>query len=132
MDRSWLVPPAMPAVSVGVQNARRYKSPNAPGNDDRSSRPDALREVGWLVNEALQALKRQNSNFLRSRLRLEHHFFFRERIDAFTSRSRRLLHDLHLQQAGHGEQAGAAQTLSDDALQGVEHSSDLLARQLSV
>ena len=68
-----------------------------------------------------------HAHFLARRLGLEHHLLAGERIDALAGLGGRLLHDLHLQQARHGEQTVAAQALLDHAAERIEDASDLLA-----
>src|SRR4030095_8898862 len=92
----------------------------------------AERDLVPLVDERLEALQRQHANLLRSWLRLEHHLFLGERIDALARLGGRLLHDLHLEQARQREHASATKALLDDAVQRLEHCGNLLTGQFGV
>src|SRR6185437_9422371 len=81
------------------------------------------------VHHRLEALQGHHTYLLAGRLCLEHHLLAGEGVDSLARLGRRLLDDLHLQQAGHREEAVALQALLDYAVERVEDTSDLLARQ---
>src|SRR6185437_6326675 len=86
-----------------------------------SSKPLSLR-----VHHRLQALQRHHADLFAGRLGLEHHLLAGEGVDSLAGLRRRLLYDLHLQQARHGEETVALQALLDHAIERVEDAADLL------
>src|SRR6185437_2799483 len=109
----------------------RFAPMKKPGRADDAAIPglEYLRPRALSVHHCLEALQRHHADLLAGRLCLEHHLLAGEGVDSLTGLRRGLLHDLHLQQAGHGEETVALQALLDHAVERVEDAADLLARQ---
>jgi len=102
------------------------------GSVDRPDCGSGQPPLWSLVHESLEALQRQQANLLRGRLRLEHHLFLGEWIDAFTSFRRGLLHDFHLEQARQREPAVATEAPLNNAIERLEDCGDLLTGQFGI
>src|ERR1044072_8213426 len=104
------------ATAVAGPKTRERRSSSAPPAfaylRPRQSQPNARS-----VHECLETLERQHAHLLRCGLRLEDYGLLGKRIDALTFLRGGLLHDLHLEQAGHREHAVAPQALPDHAIQ---------------
>src|ERR1700753_1001075 len=97
--------PALPWYSTWNSSASN-KGRTPTGKPEAAELAQPLRKSGIklagevrLVHEFLQRLERGDAHFLAGGLRLEHHLFAVERVDALARLGGGLLDDLHLQKS---------------------------------